>query len=240
MEQSLPILNRVNPAPTCVWSDAGVLAFRLCDRAFACDRCPLDAALRGDPRLTLSGGPGATGHGHVPWTFPTDRLYSQGHVWVQVIHPGRARAGIDACAAWLLPPVLAPRAATERRVVKGDPLCVLGVGSGDVTPPAPITGILASWNDRLESSPELLTDDPYGAGWIAELEYGGSAQLDSLGGAEDAAQSARLAARRFGRQAAFGLLSAAETVWVDQGMLEATQRAVGPAAYLAIVRDCLR
>ncbi len=30
----------------CVWMLAGVLSYRLCNRAFECDRCPLDRALR--------------------------------------------------------------------------------------------------------------------------------------------------------------------------------------------------
>jgi len=34
-------------APTCVWMDAGVLTYRLCDRDFDCAHCPLNAALRG-------------------------------------------------------------------------------------------------------------------------------------------------------------------------------------------------
>lgn len=34
-------------APTCIWMDAGVLTFKLCDRDFDCAHCPLNAALKG-------------------------------------------------------------------------------------------------------------------------------------------------------------------------------------------------
>jgi len=38
------------PPPTyCVWMDAGVVNYKLCDRAFDCDRCPLDQALHRRP-----------------------------------------------------------------------------------------------------------------------------------------------------------------------------------------------
>jgi hypothetical protein len=32
----------------CVWMQAGVVGYKLCDREFDCDRCPFDAALRGE------------------------------------------------------------------------------------------------------------------------------------------------------------------------------------------------
>lgn len=46
-------------AQTCVWMEAGVISFWLCKRAFDCEHCPLDAALRGgslmsDPQLHQS------------------------------------------------------------------------------------------------------------------------------------------------------------------------------------------
>ncbi len=240
MERSLPVIPLIQPVRTCVWSDAGVIGFRLCDRAFECERCMLDAALRGDPRLTLGDSPGPPGHPHAPWSFPTDRLYSPGHMWVQVIPSGHARAGIDACAAWLFPPILTAKAPSGDLVDRGDPLCVLGFPAGELSPPSPICGSLHAWNDRLAADPGLLASDPYGAGWIAEIVPAGSIELDKLEHAEDAARNARLTARHLGRQTALGLLSAVEPVWIDPGLLEATQRALGPCSYLQIVRDCLR
>jgi hypothetical protein len=37
------------PAQACVWMEAGVLRYWLCNHDFDCDNCPLDAALRGVP-----------------------------------------------------------------------------------------------------------------------------------------------------------------------------------------------
>jgi hypothetical protein len=40
---------RTAASPTqCVWMQAGVVGYKLCDREFDCDRCPFDAALRGE------------------------------------------------------------------------------------------------------------------------------------------------------------------------------------------------
>ena len=33
----------------CIWMSAGLLRYRLCDREYDCEHCPLDAALRGAP-----------------------------------------------------------------------------------------------------------------------------------------------------------------------------------------------
>ena len=52
MSRLLSVSHERVPAETCVWMDAGVLAYKLCDRGFDCSHCPLDAALRG-----LSGTP---------------------------------------------------------------------------------------------------------------------------------------------------------------------------------------
>ena len=35
---------------------------------------------------------------------------------------------------------------------------------------APLTGVVVAVNERLESSPELINSDPYGAGWLVEIE----------------------------------------------------------------------
>lgn len=37
---------------------------------------------------------------------------------------------------------------------------------------APVAGTVSAVNDDLTSSPELLNSDPYGRGWICEIEVG--------------------------------------------------------------------
>src|SRR5262249_38714147 len=45
---------------------------------------------------------------------------------------------------------------------------------------APVTGTVTARNDELESRPELINSDPYGEGWIREIEVAEPGQLDSL------------------------------------------------------------
>ena len=49
---------------------------------------------------------------------------------------------------------------------------------------APITGSIAEVNAALESQPELLNSDPYGAGWICRIEITDPSELDGLMDAE--------------------------------------------------------
>ena len=45
---------------------------------------------------------------------------------------------------------------------------------------APISGIVTARNDDLDSRPELVNSDPYGEGWIVEIEFGDAAELNDL------------------------------------------------------------
>ncbi len=45
---------------------------------------------------------------------------------------------------------------------------------------APISGSIVEVNAALESTPELLNSDPYGAGWICRIEVANAGDLDGL------------------------------------------------------------
>ena len=45
---------------------------------------------------------------------------------------------------------------------------------------APLSGIVVSVNTALDSSPEVLNSDPYGAGWIFEVEVSSEGEVSSL------------------------------------------------------------
>ena len=44
----------------------------------------------------------------------------------------------------------------------------------------PLTGVVQGVNDALVDAPELVNQDPYGAGWILELTLADPAELDGL------------------------------------------------------------
>jgi glycine cleavage system H protein len=45
---------------------------------------------------------------------------------------------------------------------------------------APVAGSVVAVNDALADAPQLLNDDPYGEGWICELELADAGQVDGL------------------------------------------------------------
>lgn len=45
---------------------------------------------------------------------------------------------------------------------------------------APVAGTVLAVNDALADAPQLLNDDPYGEGWICELEMADDGQFDEL------------------------------------------------------------
>jgi len=63
--------------------------------------------------------------------------------------------------------------------------------------PAPISGILLRANDKLASDPNIAIADPYGEGWVAEIQasdWDGEVGLLVTGAAGVAAYQAKLVA----------------------------------------------
>ena len=44
----------------------------------------------------------------------------------------------------------------------------------------PITGEIIEVNEKLDSEPELVNNDPYGDGWMVKIKFDDLTQLDSL------------------------------------------------------------
>jgi glycine cleavage system H protein len=45
---------------------------------------------------------------------------------------------------------------------------------------APVSGTVVARNDQLADEPELINSDPYGAGWLVEIEPDDPAEIDGL------------------------------------------------------------
>jgi len=45
---------------------------------------------------------------------------------------------------------------------------------------APLSGTVSARNEKLDDSPDLINSDPYGEGWILELEVSDESELDDL------------------------------------------------------------
>jgi glycine cleavage system H protein len=107
--------------------------------------------------------------------LPEDVFYLiDKHVWAKPGDGGTVRIGMTAVAAKLSGGKLA--AVTVRKKNIGQPIAqgksVATVESSKYVGPvsAPISGTLLRGNEKLESDPNLAISDPYGEGWIAEMQ----------------------------------------------------------------------
>lgn len=65
-----------------------------------------------------------------------------------------------------------------------DELAALETIKVDLVIPAPLAGKIVTVNDQLSAHPELVNSDPYGNGWLVEIEPGLPADFDGLLDAE--------------------------------------------------------
>ena len=49
----------------------------------------------------------------------------------------------------------------------------------------PLSGEVLEFNESLESTPESVNNDPYGAGWMVKIKMSDTSQLDAMMSAED-------------------------------------------------------
>jgi glycine cleavage system H protein len=156
-------------AHPCVWMAAGQVAYKLCDRDFRCEECPLDACFRG--QRNPAGGAERTGPVPVAESeFPDDRLYDTGHTWAGVVSDDRVRIGLDGFAARLLRHVsgiVLPPAGG--RVERGHVGCWVTDQGVTLSVRSPVSGTVIRLNPRLRGSPALAAESPYADGWLLEV-----------------------------------------------------------------------
>lgn len=111
---------------------------------------------------------------------PDDRKYTAEHEWVLDVGEGRVRIGItDYAQDQLGDVVYVELPEVGATVEKGSGVAEIESTKsvGDVY--APIAGTVTAVNDALVDSPELVNSDPYGDGWVCELE-GDTSQVADL------------------------------------------------------------
>lgn len=105
--------------------------------------------------------------GHVRWRRGC--YYTPGHLWLRPLADA-VRIGMDDIAQRVLPEiaeVTLPIAGTTVRM--GDALGRIRCADGTVVLRAPVAGVVASINHRLEKTPALLHRDPYRRAWLVDL-----------------------------------------------------------------------
>ncbi len=113
-------------------------------------------------------------------SIPEHLQYSSDHEWVAV-EGSRARLGITDYAQDALGDVVyvqVPSIGT--RVEAGDTLSEVESTKSVSDIYAPVSGTIVAVNEALGSQPETMNSDPYGVGWICEIEMDDPTQLDAL------------------------------------------------------------
>jgi glycine cleavage system H protein len=114
--------------------------------------------------------------------IPSDLHYTAEHEWVRRSAEDTVQVGITDFAQSALGDVVfvqLPDVGTE--LSAGDPFGEVESTKSVSDLYAPVTGKVSAVNGDLEGSPQLLNSDPYGEGWLLELqvEGGDTAALDS-------------------------------------------------------------
>ena len=112
--------------------------------------------------------------------IPNDLHYTIEHEWIRLKN-NRATVGVTDFAQGQLGDVV-----FVERPVEGTELAkesTFGVVESVKTVSdiyAPVTGKVVAVNKNLESQPELVNSDPYGQGWMIEIEFSNSSPEQSL------------------------------------------------------------
>ena len=102
---------------------------------------------------------------------PENLRYTKEHEWVSEVSSTKFRVGITDYAQSALGDIVyiqLPKTGTE---VKANAVCGEVESTKSVSEIyAPISGKVVAVNNNLESTPETINSDPYGEGWIVEIE----------------------------------------------------------------------
>lgn len=111
---------------------------------------------------------------------PRDRLYSEYHLWVKV-EKDQAVIGITDYAREELGEVdYIELPELDDSIAKNRPFGIIETSKAVTDLIAPVSGIVVESNTSLAESPETLTDDPYGDGWLVTVEPSDPEELDEL------------------------------------------------------------
>lgn len=112
--------------------------------------------------------------------YPQDLRYTREHEWIRA-QGSRGTVGITFYAQEQLGDVVfveLPKVDTE--VEQGKTFGVVESVKTASDLYAPVSGRVIAVNDQLVDRPELVNEDPYGEGWMIQLELSDPAQLGTL------------------------------------------------------------
>lgn len=111
---------------------------------------------------------------------PLQLRYSSDHEWVS-LDGNRVRVGITDYAQDALGDVVYVQVPTVGDAVSaGDSFGEVESTKSVSDVYAPVSGVVVAVNETLADAPETLNSDPYGAGWLCEIEVDDVTQVAAL------------------------------------------------------------
>ena len=107
-------------------------------------------------------------------TVPADLRYARTHEWIRTLPDGSIELGISDHAQHALGDLVFAEVPEIGRVFAvGDACAVVESVKAASDVYTPLAGTVTEVNAQLSGAPELVNQDPYGAGWILRLKPGG-------------------------------------------------------------------
>jgi glycine cleavage system H protein len=117
--------------------------------------------------------------------IPADLQFTKTHEWVRTLPDGSLEIGITDHAQHALGDlVFVEVPEVGRRLAAGEACAVVESVKAASDVYAPVAGAVSESNGELLAAPELINNDPYGAGWIWRVRPDGSAPQALLSPAE--------------------------------------------------------
>jgi len=117
--------------------------------------------------------------------IPSHLKYTESHEWVHADDDGNARIGISDHAQEALGDlVYVELPAVGDELNQGDASAVVESVKAASDIYTPVSGRIIAINEDLDADPAIINSDPYGDGWLFELELFDEEELDGLKDAE--------------------------------------------------------
>ncbi len=121
--------------------------------------------------------------------IPDDLRYTKSHEWVRMLADGAVEIGISAHAQAALGDLVFVETPAMGRVLKaGEAAAVVESVKAASDVYSPLAGKVLAGNVELAGQPELVNQDPYGAGWLFRLQTSAPPEDAALMNAADYAK----------------------------------------------------
>jgi glycine cleavage system H protein len=172
----------------CVWMELGIVSYKMCDRNFECDNCPLDEGLRGDNTIMNHPKPEKLANSKLRQKSNTlkrdsslERMLKMkldghyyvhpGHCWIKVLNPNLIKIGIDDIVATTLGNIDEVVLPLTGEKIRRNASCGQIIQFEHIfSVVSPVCGKVIETNKELANFPSKLTLDPLNQGWMISLE----------------------------------------------------------------------